>query len=281
MLTKIYRVTKASGETAPFEPEKLRQSLSRAGASREQIDTIESRINPILYDGIPTKKIYQAAFAMLKKMARPMAARYKLKRALMELGPSGYPFEKFIGAILTFQGYKVQVGVYEKGHCLNHEVDVLGEKEDRRIAVECKYRNNNDGKVDARVALYIYSRFKDLSREWSKQEAFRDKKHQGWIVTNTSFTSDAIDYANCMGLTLKGWDYPKGGSLKELIDECGLHPITSLTTLTLAEKRKLLEKKTVLCRELVENTRLLEEIGIRPSRIRKVVEETELLCLTK
>ncbi|HLR91356.1 MAG TPA: hypothetical protein VK040_10390 [Balneolaceae bacterium] len=73
------------------------------------------------------------------------------------------------------------------------------------------------------------------------------------VYTNTRFTSDAIQYGKCVGLLLTSWDYPRGNGLKDRIDKSGLHPLTALTTLTKAEKTKLLDEGIVLCKELHGN----------------------------
>ncbi len=271
-------ITKASGEEVVFEAEKLRNSLAKAGANDETIARILYQIESQLYNGMSTKKIYQLAFGMLKKQSRPTAARYKLKHAIMELGPTGYPFEQFIGEVFKDQGFHVQVGVIEQGHCVTHEVDVLGEKDNRRIAVECKYGNRSEKKVDVRVPMYIHSRFRDLSREWHKSPAHKDKQHEGWIVTNTSFSEDAIRYGVCAGLHLIAWDFPKKGNLKDMIDYCHLHPITSMTSLTQKEKQGLLGGGIVLCRDLVGNRQVLESVMIPHARIRQVLDEAAGLC---
>ncbi|MCG7859256.1 ATP cone domain-containing protein, partial [Flavihumibacter sediminis] len=104
-------VTKASGIRVPFNKNKLKQSLLRSGASSQQAEDIANEIVNRLVDNISTKEIYRKAFRLLKDRSRPMAARYKLKRALMELGPSGFPFEQFVAELLTYKGYKTEVGV--------------------------------------------------------------------------------------------------------------------------------------------------------------------------
>lgn len=95
-------ITKASGERTLFLPNKLKLSLHRAGANDETIDAIMSEMESRVYEGIPTTEIYKIAFSLLKNKSRPAPGRYKLKRAIMELGPSGFPFEKYIAAILLF-----------------------------------------------------------------------------------------------------------------------------------------------------------------------------------
>jgi hypothetical protein len=271
-------ITKASGEQVVFEESKLRNSLTKAGANEEAIARILYDIESQLYNGMSSKKIYQIAFGMLKKHSRPTAARYKLKHAIMELGPTGYPFEQFIGEVFRDQGFRVQVGVVEQGHCVTHEVDVLGEKDNRRIAVECKYGNRADKKVDVRVPLYIHSRFRDLSQEWRKSLHHKEKQYEGWIVTNTSFTEDAIRYGTCAGLHLIAWDFPKKGNLKDMIDYCHLHPVTSMTSLTQKEKQGLMDRGIVLCRDIIGNEKALEEVMVPRGRIRQILNEAIGLC---
>jgi Holliday junction resolvase-like predicted endonuclease len=272
-------VTKASGEQVLFDPQKLRQSLANAGADEKSIDEILIEVNRILVPGISTKKIYNRAFSLLRKFHRPTAARFKLKRAIMELGPSGFPFEKFVGEVLKDMGYQVKVGVIEQGRCITHEVDVIAENEEERIAIECKFGNSSDKKISSRVSLYINSRFHDLSQAWDKNPKWAEKKHIGWIVTNTAFTKDALTYGTCAGLRMISWNHPKVGSLKDLIDECHLYPVTALVSLTKAEKRQIIAKDVVLVRDLFVKQELLDLLHISNAKKNRVVKEMEdLLC---
>jgi hypothetical protein len=278
--TQIF-ITKASGEKVPFSAEKLRQSLRRAGAGEEAMDSIVKEIEQRLYPGITTREIYRKAFSMLRKVSAHLAAKYKLKKALQELGPSGYPFEKFVGEILKHEGYRAQVGQIVQGHCVQHEVDVVAQKDDRHFMVECKFHSDQGRKCDVKIPLYIHSRFLDVEKAWQQRPGHDHKFHQGWVVTNTRFTTDAIQYGTCAGLNLISWDYPKKGSLRERIDRSGLHPLTCLTTLTKKEKQLLLDLGIVLCKELCQQEQLLKEVGVLPTRAQKVMEEAGLLCETK
>ena len=271
-------ITKASGEKSRYSEEKIRTSLKRVGATDEQIDPIINEISSKIYEGMPTKKIYRLAFNLLRDGPRHLAAKYHLKQAIMELGPSGYPFEKYVGEILNRQGYKTNVGQIMQGHCVTHEVDVIAEKENDFILIECKYHNLRGVFCDVKIPLYIYSRFKDLEKQWLTDPNNGKKNHKGWLITNTRFSSDAIQYGTCVGLKLIGWDYPIKGSLKEQIDSLGLYPITCLTSLTKIEKQRLLDMKIVLCSEILQNETLLASHGVKPSRISSVVKEAQKLC---
>ena len=271
-------IIKASGEKAPFEIEKVIRSLERAGADKLLIKEIVQDIDKEVHDGMTTKKIYQMAFNILKRKSRISASKYKLKKALMELGPSGYPFEKFVGKVFDHEGFDTKVGVIVQGNCVQHEVDVIAQKDNKHYMIECKYHSDQGRFCNVKIPLYIHSRFLDVEKQWQKQQGHKTKFHHGGVYTNTRFTSDAIQYGACAGLMLTSWDYPKGNGLKERIDRLGLHPLTSLTTLTKAEKSKLLDKGIVLCKEINENPSLLEQIGIPKQRQKNILEDSRELC---
>lgn len=271
-------ITKASGVQESFSSEKLKRSLVNAGASEELSELIADEVQPKLYPGISTKKIYRIAHNLLLEQSGSLAAKYHLKSAIMELGPSGYHFEKFIAELLKHQGYSVKVGEFVKGKCVIHEIDVIAEKDHYHFMIECKYHNQPGMISDVKIPLYIQARFKDVEAEWIQLPDHGTKFHQGWVVTNTRFTSDAIKYGTCAGLHLLGWNYPNKESLKNQIDTMGLYPVTCLTTLTKIEKQQLLSNNIVLCKEICDNENHLNNIGIKPPRTQSILEESRQLC---
>lgn len=273
-------IIKASGEKAPFQMEKVKRSLERAGANETLIDEIVKNIEDMVFDGMTTKKIYQMAFEMLKGKSRVSASKYKLKKALMELGPSGYPFERFVGKILEHEGFRTQVGSIIQGSCVTHEVDVIAQKDEKHYMIECKYHGDQGRFCNVKIPLYIQSRFQDVKGPWERQPGHIYRFHQGGVFTNTRFTTDAITYGNCVGLMLVSWDYPEKNSLKFRIDRAGLHPLTSLTTLTKSEKSKLLQEGIVLCREVADTPQLLFKVGVDKKRHKRILEDSRALCST-
>ncbi len=266
------RVKKASGEIEAFSTEKLERSLRMTGASPQLVQRVIDRVRKKASHGVTSRKLHQMAFQLLRKEARHLAARYSLKRAVMSLGPSGYPFEKFIGALLEKQGYQTEVGVILEGACVTHEVDVVAKKGRLRRLVECKYHNREGIKCDVKVPLYVHARSLDLQNN-SPDESI----HEFWLVTNTKFTSDAVKYGTCVGLKLLSWDYPEGNSLKQQIEREEIHPITCLTSLKSRQKKQLLDMNLVLCHEIIENPERLKEIGLKETQINKVVKEVTQL----
>lgn len=267
-------ITKADGEKEVFDPRKLDASLQRAGAAKDARSHILKRIERELTDGMRTEDIYERAFEYLREEGTPaVAARYSVKRAIFSLGPSGFPFEQFLAEVLKAHGWRTRTGVAMTGRCAPHEVDVLAEKGSRRVGIEAKFHNVAGGKTDIKDALYVKARYEDLARA---PEASA-RVGEGWLVTNTRFTRNAIRYAQCANLTLIGWDYPHGRGLLDMIESARVHPLTALTTLTDGEKRRLLDNRIVLCKD-VQAKHLLEGYGVKPARIPQVLEEAKHLC---
>jgi len=267
-------ITKADGGKQYFDPVKLERSLEHAGASSVVRAKILSQILEELRPLEATEEIYRRAFALLKAQEElPVAARYSMKRALFALGPSGFPFEQFLAEVLKGHGWSVQTDVILNGRCAPHEVDVLAQKNGRKVGIEAKFHNDAGGKTDIKDALYVHARYEDL-RQAPLESSRVD---EGWLVTNTHLTRNAIRYARCSNLIVIGWDYPRSRGLMTMIEEARVHPLTCLTTLSEGEKRRLLENKIVLCTS-VQTPHLLREYGIAPSKVSHVMEEAKRLC---
>lgn len=271
-------IKKSNGETELFSFEKLRQSLLATGTSEDVIESIVSKIQLEVYDGISSNQIYKKAFALLKKHNSTLASRYSLKRAIFDLGPTGYPFERLIGALLKEKGFKTQVSIILNGECVTHEIDVLAEKDNNVYAIECKFHSDAKATSNVKIPLYINSRFLDIQKQWNSDPNNKTHLKQGWLVTNTRFTEDAINYGKCVGLTLLSWDYPKNNGLKTNIDTYALYPITTLTTLSRMEKHALIDKDIILVKELLNATEKMNQIGLSDSKIQNVINEVKNLC---
>jgi hypothetical protein len=276
MINEI-NIVKASGKSEPFSEDKLRSSLERSGASAEVIDSIIFRMRRKLKEGMTTAKIYTHAFKMLKKGRKDVAVRYSLRQAVMELGPTGFPFEKFIGEIFRTKGYEIKVGVTMEGFCVDHEIDVLMKKEHKHIMIEAKFHNQLGIKSDLKTALYVRARFEDLRKKCEMKET-EHEIHEGWLVTNTKLTSKAIRYSICKGQNVISWNYPKNGNLQDLILESKVHPISCLTILSQRNKKMLFDKGVILCRHLTKNKKILKEIGLSDKKAKEVFDEMMLLC---
>jgi len=259
-------IAKADGTTEEFEPQKLVHSLTRAGALPGVAESIARDVEQELWDGISTEEIYSRAFALLREHRHSVAARYSLKRAVLDFGPSGFPFEDYIAELFRAEGKKTKVRQIIKGACVEHEVDVVVE-DATPLYVEAKFHNAAGFKTDLKVVLYVQARIDDIGGG------------RGMVATNTKFTDKAIEYSSCKGLELLAWDYPQGATLHDRIDKAALYPITALTTLSKSEKTALLSQQMVLCNALPEHTNALGRIGISGKKADQVLEEVGALCV--
>ncbi len=272
-----FYIIKSSGEKEPFSLKKFRRSLRKAGAHQKLITSIVEKV--IKMHPKSTQEIHDfATKALIKDDDRPIAARYNLKRAIMELGPIGYPFEHFIAQVFRAQGFTVQQNLQVQGKCTDHEVDVLAKKGTKHYMIECKFHNRPGLKSTIKVALYTQARFEDIQRKWEADPKHTQDLHQAWLVTNTRFTSRVEVYARCMKMRLLSWNYPIRNNLPGLLDNLKLHPITALTTLTKKHKRELIKQGCVLCRDVKKHVTVLKRLHLTPIQIRKITEEAENVC---
>jgi len=265
----------------PFSSEKLRRSLQRSGAADNVIEPILNDVESWIYDGISSRKIYDRAFALLRKKTLSVASRYKLKNALMEMGPTGHPFEHFAGQVFKALGYNVEVAQILQGHCVTHEVDVIASKEKSQMFIECKYYLTTDKNANVQVPLYIRSRVDDIIKKRSSIPEFAGYTFSGGVVTNTRFTSDAMAYGECSGLKLLSWDYPVGNGLKDIIDREKIFPITVLTKLSNQDKQRLMGQGIVTCRQILETPEMLDSMGIVMINREKILAEIKNLCVAE
>lgn len=271
-------VTKASGELQEFDKDKLVRSLLQAGADGNIATQIKKEIQSWLIDGVSTQKIYAKAFQLLRKKKSVAAMRYRLKKAMFDLGPSGYPFEQLTGQIFAAQGYEVNVGEIVKGSCISHEMDVIATKGVVQHLVECKYSQDHGKNVSIQTPLYVKSRVDDIISVRKKDFQFKEFRFSGWVVTNTRFSSDSIDYAQCVGLQLLSWDYPENKGLKDLITRYHMFPITVLQHLSLREKRWLMEQEVITCEQLYKQTEALNEFHLTTGKMQGLMQELQTIC---
>lgn len=275
-----FEITKASGERTPYERDKLIQSLRRSGASDDSIEHVVADVESTLVDGMSTHKIYRRAFQLLKRSNVVAASQYKLKSAVMSLGPSGYPFEQYVGALFRASGWTCDVGIILPGMCVTHEVDVFAKRNGVVRFTECKFRNMPGSKVDVKVPLYVHSRVRDLIARHAKDHPDEAVSgYQGCIVTNSKFTEDAERYGECEGLHLLAWDYPQGRGLLDMIRSTGLLPVTVLHSLSNKQKEILLSKDVVLCADLQKRPEMLMDLGLDATSKTKVMDELEALSI--
>lgn len=272
-------VVKGDGSREPFDISKLERSLRGSGASAEVAAEVARRVAGTITDGMTTSEIYANAYRKLHKEERVLAARYSMRRAILEMGPTGFPFEDYFCALMRAKGYRASVRQTIKGRCAEHEVDVVLEKDGAKAGCELKFHNTPGFKTDLKTALYVRARFWDIEQHAEDCQK-KCEISEGWLVTNTKFTGSAIRYASCAGIKLLGWSYPKEENLASIIRETGLYPITVLTTLSRKEEAALLAQQITLCKDVARDPEGLIRAGIPKKKHKDIIAESTQLCST-
>ena len=241
-------IIKSNGKKEPYDEEKIKSSIIKAGSSSDIAAETVRTITKKIKDNMSTYEIYNKALSRLKVLEPGVALKYSLKKAIMNMGPEGFAFEKYIAKILAEYGYSTEVGQFVNGHCVEHEVDVIAKREDTVYIVECKYHNSPGIKSDVKTALYIHSRFLDIEK--ARREKGSGNYLEALLVTNTRCTSDAIKYANCMGLKIIAWHYPEVENLEYYIETKKLYPVSILSAINKKQKEILLDSGIILVKEL-------------------------------
>ena len=264
-------VIKADGTKEPYQRKKVLDSITRAGIPKSLQIEVLNKIEADLHEDITTQQIYKHIEDYLVQSGKPhLKGRYSLKRAIMQLGPTGYPFEAYIAYVLEAEGYKTRVGLGFDGKCVNHEVDIEALRNNQKIMVECKFHNRVGTKSDVQVALYTKARFDDLSQKHGFTKPM--------LVTNTKITNDAVDYSKCVGMDVMGWSYPSEGSLRDLVEKHNLFPITTLTSLTASQLQRLLVDNIVLAKQLCEDSEIINRLGLDSHKRDQAIKEAGLIC---
>jgi len=272
-------VTKSNGTKELFDDDKLAISLRKAGADDHTIDDITDEIEHEMWDGMATADIYTRAFSLLRKHHHPTAIKYSLRRALFDLGPDGFPFEKFVARIFKAWGYDTVTDQTLMGSCVEHEIDVVAWKGDELSMVEAKFHNELGLRSDVKVVLYVKARFDDLSDKVYEYGGKPRKLSEAgrWLITNTKFTETAIKYGGCKGIKMIGWNYPCNNNLHQIIEENGLHPITCMNSLNHQDKKNIIGQGILTCIDIIGKPDVLKIVGIKPEVFEKILTEAQAI----
>lgn len=263
-----FSIIKSSGDLEQFNKSKLQRSLQRAGLRPKDSKMITEQVAEKIRHGSSTHDIYRHTEKLLRQQSTVAATHYSLKKSLLELGPTGYEFEQFVGKYFEAIGFTSYVGIVLQGEFVRHEVDVVASKPNYQTYVECKFHNTVGRKNDVKVVLYVKARWDDLKNG-------PDGKYlkEYYVATNTVFTSDALQYAEGVGLKLLGVNAPADECFLEKIKKHKLFPITSLRRLKRIHCRELLRKNIILCSELLLKRDLLLSMGLSEDEIENLFKD--------
>lgn len=265
-------VVKKSGEKEPYSDQKVLHSMQRVGLPQDLRSMVLQHIKERLHPDITTVEIFSHILEFLEQRDKAASVRFNLKKSIFDLGPTGFPFERYMERVFKAMRYSTAVDVIMEGACVNHEIDILLEKNGEKSIVEAKFHSVQGNKTDVQVMLYTYARFLDV----------KDKNNiaKVWVVTNTKLSHDAIAYAECKGMPVIAWNYPERGNLQDFVENPHLYPVTILNSLTTDEKTKLIADKIVLTCDLLDisDQELLQKYNITQNRLKDAKSSAEMVC---
>lgn len=273
------KIRKSDNSEEEFIDEKLIGTFCRLGVPRNEASVIVGAVKKELKPNPTTLDIFKSSSKKLFEHNRLIGLRYNLKGAIMQLGPSGHPFEEYIGDILTAKGYHTRVSQILRGACVTHEVDVIARTDSHHIMVECKFHNSPGTKSDIQVAMYTHARFMDIRKADEAKPEHDKAVHEQWLVTNTQCTTDAIAYAQCVGLKILAWRYPLDGGLEKFIEDEKFFPVT-IFQLPQQAKSFLIRNGITLVKEIMKipEQKLSRDLGLRSNVVRAIQRDAQLLC---
>ncbi len=274
-MNKVF-VINSRGEQEPFSFRKVLTSAVRAGASKKAAMDIALTIKEEVVSGMRTSDIFRRVKEMLLTYDYTAALRFNLKEAIKRLGPSGFPFEKYMAEVFHYNGYHVTLNQFLKGKCVSHEIDFIAENDSEIIIAECKYRISGGDRIDVKNCLSNYAKFFDLKEGYFK--GFK-KPLKIYLITNAKFTNQAIKYAKCVGLELLGWRYPTARGLEAMIEEKNLYPVTILPSFKGVVTNMLSSHNRMLVTDLLSTSvdALAKHENIPKSKLIPLIEEAKIL----
>lgn len=267
------KILKSNGERVDYSPNKIRETLKRAGVRPTTIDHVMARAEARLKDGMATKHLLAIVRKELRKEDRCASHRYNLRRGLLRLGPAGFKFERYVSSILTAYGYRAEVPEKDlDGLCVPHEIDVIAEKDGKRVLIEAKFRNTFEDTVTLKDAMATWARFMDINEGARTRKT--DAYDELWIVTNGRFSDRAQQYCSCKDIRMVGWSESEH-SLARMVDHQALYPITVIDDLRQWELDAFAKKGYMLCREIAEKdpAKLTRQTGISADRAERLVRD--------
>lgn len=263
-------VTKVNGERELFNKQKIYETCKRAGVSERDARRISDEVEKIVYEGISTKELLKAVLKKLDAIEQRHALKYDLRNVVSKLTEED-EFEKYVQHLLIAQGYKTEWNVILKGELVEHQIDIIAEKNNKKYFIECKHHLNPHRFCGLQTVLQTWAAFDDLQKGGAEFE-------KGWLINNTKISEHALRYAKGKNLLLTAWNYPDNDSLRDWIADKGLYPITILNVP--AGVRKMLKNAGILLlRELIDTEldTLVKKTGIKRKILSKLAETAKMV----
>ena len=268
-------VTKEDGSRQLFDREKVVKTSLRMGANKRIAFEVADKVEARLYDGIPTKKVLQMIFRLLREHRPHIRHFLDLKKGL-SLMNSKPEFERFVRTLLAHHGFEVSPNQILRGKCVGHEVDAIARKDGVTYFVEAKHHSNYHtptGLDESRIARAV---LEDVTEAFALGKSDL-KIDRAMIVTNTRYSEHARRYGKCRNILQIGWSSPKTLGLQNMIEEKKVYPLSCIKGLNSETKMKLVNSGIVLMKQLLEEkpAKLARETGISLETLKRIIEKAK------
>lgn len=270
-------IIKSTGERQEFDGAKIRRTCLRAKASPELTEKIVKEITAEAREGMRTADLYRRVMELLAKSAPGAALRYDLRNAIFRLGPAGFEFEKYIARVLQAYGFKTELPPILQGACTTHEVDISAAKDGRKMMMECKLRQSQEIFISIKDTMSTWARFLDLVD--GANIGTCPHFDEVWLITNSRFSHDSIQYGHCKNMVMLSWDHPKERPLPAWIEQKGLYPVTVLKSLPPPAFPRLAAENIILLKDFLDLDviEVSKKTGLSASQIDKLIAEAKLI----
>lgn len=233
MTIKDIFVTKYGGEKQKYSQEKVLGSIIRSGIEKSKALNVLMNVEGKLFDGISTQELYRIVAEEIGKRGLKIGLHtYKLREALARMG--SFDFEKFVQKILEKDGYECAYNIIVGGECVEHQVDVIAQKQQQLYYVEVKHHSNYHRNSGLGTVCEVQARLEDMKKGYGKNKY---DFSQGWLFTNTKISDHAKQYAKCKNLRLTSWRYDSEDiGLEKRIEKLGSMDVKKIIALISRKK---------------------------------------------
>jgi hypothetical protein len=163
---------------------------------------------------------------------------------------------------------------------VDHVVDVIARNNNAYSVIECKYHSDAGKATDVKIALYIHARFQDIKKAAEMNPEKNMAFHNGWLVTNTRCSADAIRYAECVGLKIVSWKYPGKSSLERMIEDKRLYPVTILHSVRKNVLDALFKADIILAQDIadIHEEAFTQKSGLDEQTVKILKREADEIC---
>ncbi len=234
------------GNRKEYTPEKIVDSVMRAGFDEETAEQIEERVRGRVESGMKSEDLYRVVYEEMERFNDAYALRYRLREAIGVLDPNYHEFEKYVCKVLELDGIDAEWSPrpLPQGACSEHEIDIVGKTGGTTYAIECKHHFHYHRLTGMDVPMIQYAVIDDLQEGWEQGLEHAIDVDRSWVIVNTKLSQHAKQYAECKGIRMTAWDYPEEDSLREIVERNQAYPVTILRLVD--DEKTALSKNDVL-----------------------------------